>query len=92
MLKIGCALAAVAGIGLITGAVLAVTVDTEHVTTAGTIAAISAGGMFTVVWVLLVANWYRKRTMPAAEEEEPSASKEKSKPSSSKQTPSSSKS
>jgi Na+/glutamate symporter len=91
MLKIGCVLAAIAGIGLITGAVLGVAVDTEGITTAGTIAAISAGGIFAVVWVGLVANWYRKRTMPVEEEEEPSPSKEKPKPSSSKQKPSPSK-
>ena len=90
MLKVGCVLAAIAGIGLITGAVLGVAVDTEGITTAGTIAAISAGAMFAVVWVALVVNWYRKRTMPV-EEEEPSSSEEKPKPSPSKQKPSPSK-
>jgi hypothetical protein len=93
MLKFGCVLAAIAGIGLIIGAVLGVAIDTEGITTAGTIAAISAGGMFAVVWVGLVVNWYGKRTMPVEEEEEeePSPSKEKPKPSSSKQKPSPSK-
>jgi hypothetical protein len=86
MLKVGCALAAIAGIGLITGAVLGVAVDTEGVTTAGTIAGISAGGIFAVGWVALIVNWYRKRTMPV--EEEPSPSKEQPKSSSSKQKPS----
>jgi zinc transporter ZupT len=92
MLKIGCVLAAIAGIGLIIGAVLGVAVDTEGITAAGTIAAIAAGGMFAVVWVALIVNWYQKRTMPVAEEEEegkPSPSKEKS--SSSRQKPSPSK-
>ena len=91
MLKIGCVLAAIAGIGLIIAAVLGVAVDTEGITTAGTVAAISGGGMFAVVWVALIANWYGKRTMPVAEEEEPSPPKEQSKPSSSKQKPSPSK-
>jgi zinc transporter ZupT len=91
MLKLGCVLAAISGVGLIIGAVLGVAVDTQGITTAGTIAAVSAGGMFTVAWVALVVNWYRKRTMPVEEEEEPSPSKEKPKPSSSKQKPSSSK-
>ena len=90
MLKTGCAVAAIAGIGLVTGAMLALTVDTKHVTTAGIIAAISAGGMFAVVWVGLIVNWYRKRTMPVEEEEEKETSPSKEKPSSSK--PSSSKS
>jgi uncharacterized membrane protein YebE (DUF533 family) len=89
LLKIGCVLAGIAGIGLITGAMLALTIDTEHVTTAGTIGAISAGGMLAVLWVALVVNWYGKRTRPAAEEEEPS--EEKPKASSSKQKPSPSK-
>jgi hypothetical protein len=88
MLKIGCVLAAIAGIGLIIGAVLGVAIDTEGITTAGTIAAISAGGMFAVVWVGLVVNWYGKRTMPVEEEEEPSPSKEKPKPSKQKPSPS----
>jgi hypothetical protein len=89
LLKIGCVLAGIAGIGLITAAMLALTIDTEHVTTAGTIGAISAGGMLAVLWVALVVNWYGKRTRPAAEEEEPS--EEKPKASSSKQKPSPSK-
>jgi hypothetical protein len=84
MLKIACVVAAIAGIGLILGAVLGVAVDTSGVTTAGTIAAISAGGIFAVVWVGLIANWYRKRTMPVEENEEPSPPKEKPKPASSK--------
>jgi hypothetical protein len=88
MLKIGCVLAAIAGIGLIIGAVLGVAIDTEGITTAGTIAAISAGGIFAVVWVGLVVNWYGKRTMPVEEEEEPSPSKEKPKPSKQKPSPS----
>jgi hypothetical protein len=91
MLKIGCVLAGIAGIGLITGSVLALTVDTQHVTTAGTVAAISGGGIFAVAWVALIVNWYRKRTAPVAEEEEPSSAEEEPKPSSSKQKPSSSK-
>jgi len=67
-MAVGCAVAALAGIGLITGAMLALTVDTAHVTTAGVIAAISAGGMFAVLWVGFVANWYRKHAMPVQEE------------------------
>jgi hypothetical protein len=73
MLVVGCALAAIAGIGLITGAMLALTVDTAHVTTAGIIAAISAGGMLAVLWVGFTANWYRKHTKPV-EDETPAAS------------------
>jgi hypothetical protein len=83
MLKIGCVLAAIAGIGLIIGAVLGVAVDTEGITAAGTIAAISAGGMFAVGWVALIINFYRKRTMPVEEEEEEEPSS-KQKPSPSK--------
>jgi hypothetical protein len=84
MLKIGCVLAGIAGIGLIFAAVLGVAVDTAGVTTAGIIAAISAGGIAAVMWVGLVANWYQKRTAPVEEEEKPSSSEEKPKPSSSK--------
>jgi uncharacterized protein (DUF2345 family) len=64
LMVVACAIAALAGIGLITGAMLALTVDTAHVTTAGVIAAISAGGMLAVVWVAFVVNWYRKHAMP----------------------------
>ena len=89
-LKTACVLAAIAGIGVITGAVLGVAVDTSGVTTAGIIAAISAGGISAVVWVGLIVNWYRKRTMPVGEEE-PAPAKAKPKPSSSKPKPSPSK-
>lgn len=85
MLKLGCALAAIAGIGFITGAVMGVAVDTSGVTAAGRVAGISAGGIFAVLWVAFIVNWYGKRTMPVAEEERPSPAKEKPKPSSSKQ-------
>jgi uncharacterized protein (DUF2345 family) len=68
VMVVGCAVAALAGIGLITGAMLALTVDTAHVTTAGVVAAISAGGLFAVLWVAFVANWYRKHTMPVEDE------------------------
>jgi hypothetical protein len=88
MLIVGCILAAIAGIGLITGAMLALTVDTKHVTGAGIIAAISAGAMLAVVWVAFVANWYRKRTMPVQEETPVASNGSRSKPSSSKRSPS----
>lgn len=84
MLKIGCVLAGIAGLGVILAAVLGIAIDTAGITTAGIIAAISAGGIFAVVWVALIVNWYQKRTAPVEEEEKPSSSKEKPKPSSSK--------
>ena len=86
---VGCALAALAGIGLITGAMLALTVDTAHVTIAGVIAAISAGGMFAVVWVGFVANWYRKHTMPVQDETHAASNGSRSKPRASKSVSSS---
>jgi hypothetical protein len=73
MLMVGCIVAAIAGIGLITATMLALTVDTQHVTTAGVVAAISAGGMLGVLWVGFVANWYRKHTAPAQDETPPAA-------------------
>ena len=73
LLMVGSAVAALAGIGLITGAMLALTVDTAHVTTAGVIAAISAGAMLAVVWAAFVANWYRKHSAPV-QDEAPAAS------------------
>jgi hypothetical protein len=73
MLLVGSAVAAIAGIGLITGAMLALTVDTAHVTTAGIVAAISAGAMLAVLWVGFTANWYRKRAKPVDEEAPPTA-------------------
>jgi hypothetical protein len=73
LLIVGCALAALAGIGLITGAMLALTVDTDHVTTAGVIGAISGGAMLAVGWVAVVANWYRKHSVPV-QDETPAAS------------------
>jgi hypothetical protein len=76
-LVFGSAVAALAGIGLITGAMLALTVDTIHVTTAGIIGAISGGAMLAVLWAGFVANWYRKHTMPVEDEtpaETPAAS------------------
>ena len=88
MLLVGCAVAALAGIGLITGAMLALTVDTTHVTTAGIIAAISAGGMFAVLWVGLVVNWYRKRTLPVQDEIPAASNGSRSKPPASKRSPS----
>ena len=84
MLTVGCVLAAIAGIGLITGAMLALTVDTQHVTTAGIVAAISAGGMLAVVWVASVANWYRKHTVPVQDETPPASNGSRSKHSASK--------
>jgi hypothetical protein len=92
MLKIACVLAAIAGFGLVGGAVAALTVDAKGGTAAGTFAAISAGVLFAVAWVALVVNFYRGRTMPDEEEgeEEEKASPSKDKPSS-KQKPSSSK-
>ena len=88
MLIVACVLAAIAGIGLITGAMLALTVDTQHVTTAGIIAAISAGGMLAVVWVAFVASWYRKRTTPVQEETPVASNGSRPKPSASKRSPS----
>ena len=73
LLKVGCTLAAVAGVGLITAAMLGLTVDTQHVTVAGIIGAISAGAMLSVLWGAFLANWYRKRTMPV-QDETPAAS------------------
>ena len=84
LLKVGCVVAGLAGIGLVTAAMLGLTVDTQHVTVAGIIGAISAGGMFAVLWVAVVANWYRKRTMPV-QDETPAASKgSRSKPAAAK--------
>ena len=74
LLMVACAVAALAGIGLITGTMLAPTVDTAHVTTAGVIGAISGGAMLAVVWVAFVANWYRKHSMPV-QDEAPAAAK-----------------
>jgi hypothetical protein len=88
MLIVGCILAAIAGIGLITGAMLALTVDTQHVTTAGVVAAISAGAMLVVVWVAFVVNWYRKRTMPVQEETPVATNGSRSKPLAPKRSPS----
>jgi hypothetical protein len=85
---VGCAVAALAGIGLITGAMLALTVDTTHVTTAGITAAISAGGMFAVLWVAFVVNWYRKHTLPVQDETPAAANGSRSKPPASKRSPS----
>ena len=73
LLKVGCRVAGLAGVGLVIAAMLALTVDTQHVTVAGIIGAISAGGMFSVLWVAFVANWYRKHTMPV-QDETPAAS------------------
>jgi hypothetical protein len=73
MLLLGCGAAALAGIGLITAAMLALTVDTAHVTTAGVVAAISGGGMLAVVWVAFVMSWYRKHAVPV-QDETPTAS------------------
>jgi hypothetical protein len=72
MLLAGSAVAAIAGIGLITAAMLALTVDTAHLTTAGIVAAISAGTMLAVLWVGFTANWYRKHSKPV-ENETPAA-------------------
>jgi hypothetical protein len=72
MLLVGSAVAAIAGIGLITAAMLALTVDTAHLTTAGIVAAISAGTMLAVLWVGFTANWYRKHSGPV-EDETPAA-------------------
>ena len=84
LLLVGCAMAALAGIGLITGAMLALTVDTAHVTTAGVVAAISAGGMFALLWVAFVANWYRKHTLPVQDETPVTSNGSPSKPPASK--------
>jgi uncharacterized protein (DUF2345 family) len=88
LLKVGCAVAGLAGIGLVTAAMLGLTVDTQHVTTAGIIGAISAGGMFAVLWVAFVANWYRKRTMPVQEEAPAASNGSRPKPRASKGSPS----
>lgn len=68
VLLVGSAVAAIAGIGLITAAMLALTVDTAHLTTAGIVAAISAGTMLAVLWVGFTANWYRKHAKPVDDE------------------------
>jgi hypothetical protein len=88
MLLVGSAVAAIAGIGLITGAMLALTVDTAHVTTAGIVAAISAGSMLAVLWVGFTSNWYRKHTKPAEDEAPETTNGSRSKRSPSKVAPS----
>jgi hypothetical protein len=88
VMVVGCAVAALAGIGLITGAMLALTVDTAHVTTAGVIAAISAGAMLAVLWVAFVANWYRKHSMPVQDETPAVSDGSRSKPPASSGSPS----
>jgi hypothetical protein len=92
MLKVACVLAAIAGFGLIGSAVGALTVDAKGGTTAGTIAAISAGVLFALAYLAFIVNFYRGRTMPEdEEEEEEKASPSKEKPSPSKRKPSPSK-
>jgi len=85
-LMVGSAVAALAGIGLITGAMLALTVDTAHVTVAGIIAAISAGGMLAVLWVGFVASWYRKHAMPVQDDAPVATNGSRSKPRASSKT------
>jgi hypothetical protein len=63
MLKIFCAVGAIAAVGLCTGAVWAVITDEQHVTTAGRIGAVSAGLLFAVVFLGLILNFYRKRML-----------------------------
>lgn len=63
MLKIFCAVGAIAAVGLCTGAVWAVIADEQHVTTAGRIGAISAGLLFVTVFLGLILSFYRKRSL-----------------------------
>jgi hypothetical protein len=63
--KIGYVLAGIAAIGLCVGAVVAVIGDESHVTTGGTIAAISAGLLAATLVVGLLVVFHHKRTTPA---------------------------
>ena len=68
MLKLCCIMGALAAVGIITAAVLAEIVDSAHVTTAGRIAAISAGLLFATLAIGFVANFYRNRMLKATSE------------------------
>lgn len=92
VLKVACALAAIAGFGLIASAVAALTVDAPGGTMAGSIAAVSAGLLLAVAWVALILTFYRRRTTPEGEKkEEEQEEASSSKQSSSRQKSSSSK-
>jgi hypothetical protein len=88
VLMIGCILAAIASIGLVIGAVVAVVADEKHVTTGGVIAAISAGALFATIVTGLIVNFYRKRVMPVQDEAPAASNGSRSKPSASKRSPS----
>jgi hypothetical protein len=62
--KIGYVLFGLAAVGLCVGAVVAVIGDEGHVTTGGTIAAISAGLLGATVVVGLLVVFHHKRTTP----------------------------
>jgi hypothetical protein len=62
--KIGYVLTGIAAVGLCVGAVVAVIGDESHVTTGGTIAAISAGLLAATVVVGLLVVFHHKRTTP----------------------------
>jgi hypothetical protein len=63
--KIGYVLAAIAGVGLCVGAVVAVIGDTSSITTGGAIAAISAGLLAATAIVGLLVVFRRRGTEPA---------------------------
>ena len=88
ILMLACILGAVTSIGVCLGAVVAVVGDTQHVTTGGTIAAISAGALFATLVAALIVRFYRKRVMPVQDEVPPASNGSRSKPSASKRSPS----
>lgn len=84
ILMAACILGAIASIGVCVGAVVAVVGDTDHVTTGGAIAAISAGALAATVVAAYVVRFYRKRVMPVQDETPPASNGSRSKPSASK--------
>lgn len=84
MLMAACVLGAITSIGVCVGAVVAVVGDTDHVTTGGAIAAISAGALAATVVAAYVVRFYRKRVMPVQDETPPASNGSRSKPSASK--------
>ena len=88
MLMAACILGAITSIGVCVGAVVAVVGDTDHVTTGGAIAAISAGALAATVVAAFVVRFYRKRVMPVPDEAPAASNRSGSKPSASKRSPS----
>ena len=87
-LMAACILGALTSIGVCVGAVVAVVGDTQHVTTGGAIAAVSAGALAATVVAAFVVRFYRKRVMPVQDETPPASNGSRSKPSASKRSPS----